>query len=93
MPIGSLPINTTFTTYGIQDFTVQGWNGSSWVTLGTVTNNNLVKRTVTFAAYTTLTRIRITAALASFSRNHPDRSLGKLGRAKAESRVQNKTPR
>ncbi len=41
----------TFTKYGVMDFTVQGWNGSAWVTLGTVTGNNLVKRTVNFAAY------------------------------------------
>ena len=49
---------TTFSLYGVVDFTVQGWNGSAWVTLGTVTGNNLVKRTVNFAAYTT-DRIRI----------------------------------
>jgi hypothetical protein len=49
---------TTFNTYGIRDFTVQGWNGSAWVTLGTVTGNNLVKRIVNFAAFTT-DRIRV----------------------------------
>jgi serine protease len=48
----------TFTKYGITDFTVQGWNGSSWVTLATVSGNNLVKRTVSFTAYTT-TQIQI----------------------------------
>ncbi len=48
----------TFTRYGITDFTVQGWNGSAWVTLGTVTGNNLVKRTVSFPAFAT-DRIRI----------------------------------
>jgi hypothetical protein len=54
---------------GITDFTVQGWNGSSWVTLGSVSGNNLVKRTVTFAAFTT-DRIRVTAnnALGGYSR-------------------------
>ena len=48
----------TFATYGNTDFTVQGWDGTAWVTLGSVTGNNLVKRTVTFAAYTT-DRIRV----------------------------------
>ena len=49
----------TFSRYGLIDFTVQGWNGSSWVTLGSaVTGNNLVKRTVNFAPFTT-TQIRI----------------------------------
>ena len=35
----------TFATWGITDFTVQGWNGASWIDLATVTGNNLVKRT------------------------------------------------
>jgi hypothetical protein len=42
---------TTFATYGITAFTVQGWNGASWIDLATVSNNTLVKRTVTFPAY------------------------------------------
>ena len=59
----------TFSQYGITDFTVQGWNGVSWVTLGTVSGNNLVKRTVNFSAFTTdRIRINITNALASSSR-------------------------
>jgi hypothetical protein len=59
----------TFTLYGVSAFTVQGWTGSAWKTLATVSGNNLVKRTVTFAPFTTTQiRIRITAALASFSR-------------------------
>jgi glucose/arabinose dehydrogenase len=58
----------TFTSRGVQDFSVQGWNGSAWVTLATVTANNLVKRTVTFAPYTTdRVRIVITKALSSTS--------------------------
>jgi probable HAF family extracellular repeat protein len=59
----------TFTQWGITDFTIQGWSGATWVTLGTVAGNNLVKRTVTFPPYTT-TRIRInvTNARASYSR-------------------------
>jgi Big-like domain-containing protein/subtilase family protein/F5/8 type C domain-containing protein len=48
----------TFSLYGLVDFTVQGWNGSAWVTLASVTGNNLVKRTLTFAAFTT-DRIRV----------------------------------
>jgi PKD repeat protein len=60
----------TFTLYGITAFTVQGSNGGgSWVTLGTVSGNNLVKRTVNFSP-TTIDRIRIkvTSALAGYSR-------------------------
>ncbi|TMH14244.1 MAG: hypothetical protein E6H68_11760 [Betaproteobacteria bacterium] len=54
----------TFTQYGITDFTVQGWNGSAWVTLGSVSGNNLVKRTVSFSAFTTnQIRINVTGAL------------------------------
>jgi hypothetical protein len=54
----------------VTDFTVQGWNGSSWVTLGTpVAGNNLVKRTVNFTAFATdRIRINITGALAGSSR-------------------------
>jgi hypothetical protein len=48
----------TFTRYGVSAFEVQAWNGANWVTLGVVSGNNLVKRTVTFAPYTT-DRIRI----------------------------------
>jgi hypothetical protein len=59
----------TFSLYGITAFTVQGWNGSSWVTLGSVRGNNLVKRTVNFSAYTTdRIRINVTASLAGYSR-------------------------
>jgi hypothetical protein len=65
-PTGSM----TFTQYGIVDFTVQGWDGAAWVTLGTVSGNNLVKRTVTMAGATTTTRIRVqvTNALGAVSR-------------------------
>jgi len=48
----------TFSLYGLTAFEVQGWNGSTWVTLGSVNGNNLVKRTVSFSPYTT-DRIRI----------------------------------
>ncbi|MGH7489676.1 MAG: discoidin domain-containing protein, partial [bacterium] len=64
------PTDTTmFTLYGVTAFTVQGWTGSTWTTLATVTGNNLVKRTVNFTPYTTSRiRINITSALASYSR-------------------------
>ena len=59
----------TFSLFGVTDFAVQGWNGNGWVTLGTVTGNNLVKRTVSFAAYATdRIRINVTNAMASSSR-------------------------
>jgi hypothetical protein len=54
------PSNTmTFSAYGAQDFTVQGRSGSNWITLATVTNNNLVKRSLSFTP-TTVNAIRIT---------------------------------
>ncbi len=59
----------TFSLYGITAFTVQGKQGNRWVTLASATGNNLVKRTVTFAPFTTSSiRIRVTSALASYSR-------------------------
>jgi len=59
----------TFTRYGVTDFQVQAWNGSAWVALGSVAGNNLVKRTVSFAATTTdRIRVNITGAISGFSR-------------------------
>jgi hypothetical protein len=59
----------TFSRSGICDFSVQGWNGSTWITLATVTGNNLVKRTVTFAPFTTdRIRVSVTKALGWNSR-------------------------
>ena len=59
----------TFSQWGVRDFTVQGWNGTSWVTLATVNGNTLVKRTVTFASFTTdRIRVNVTNALASATR-------------------------
>ena len=53
----------TFNDWGSTDFTVEGWTGSAWVVLGTVTGNNLVKRTVSFSPFTTdRIRINVTAA-------------------------------
>jgi PKD repeat protein len=37
-----------FSHYGLTDFAVQGYKGSAWVTLATVANNRLVKRTAMF---------------------------------------------
>jgi hypothetical protein len=59
----------TFKKYGVTDFQVQGWNGSAWVTLGSVAGNNLVKRQVSFPATTTdRIRVNVTGALAGYSR-------------------------
>ena len=59
----------TFSQYGVVDFTVQCWDGSAWVTLATVSGNNSVKRSVSFAPYTTdRIRINVTTALAGYSR-------------------------
>src|SRR5207253_4328122 len=59
----------TFSLFGVTDFYVQGWTGSSWVTLATVNGNNLVKRTVTFPAFTTTNvRVYLTGALNGLSR-------------------------
>ena len=59
----------TFGNYGAIDFTVQAWSGSSWVVLGAVTGNNLVKRTVNFPAYTTdRIRVNVTASKTMFTR-------------------------
>lgn len=46
-------LTDTFTLYGIQDFTTQYWNGSSWVNINVVTANNKVWRQFTFASITT----------------------------------------
>ncbi|HEX3098784.1 MAG TPA: hypothetical protein VHQ02_13770 [Usitatibacter sp.] len=64
------PTNTlTFTSFGLTDFDVQGWNGSAWVTLGSVTGNNLVKRIVSFPATTvSAIRVMVNNALLHYSR-------------------------
>jgi hypothetical protein len=59
----------TFSLYGLTSFSVAIWNGSAWVTVGSVSGNNLVKRTVTFAPVTTdRVRITVNSALATYSR-------------------------
>ena len=66
----SPPTDTlTFTQYGITSFAVQRWTGSAWATLSTITGNNLVKRTITFAPVATdRIRILVNGALLSYSR-------------------------
>jgi Bacterial Ig-like domain (group 3) len=54
----------TFTIRGDTAFNVQTWNGSAWVTQGSVTGNNLVKRTVSFTA-TTTTKMRVVISAAA----------------------------
>ncbi len=48
-------LSTTFSNYGINDYEVQTWNGTSWVTLpnGNVTGNNKTWRQFSFAPITT----------------------------------------
>jgi len=59
----------TFTTWGVTAFQVQAWNGSAWYTVGTVTGNNRVKRTVNFSPVTTdRIRISVTASMNAYSR-------------------------
>jgi hypothetical protein len=61
----------TFTLWGLQNFDVQYWTGTSWqtVTGGSITGNNLVWRQFTFAPITTTKiRVRVNLALNSWSR-------------------------
>jgi hypothetical protein len=59
----------TFHSYGVTAFTVQAWDGAEWETLGRVSGNDLVKRTVTFPAVATdRIRVVIDDALNGYSR-------------------------
>ncbi len=61
----------TFSQYGLVDFNVQYWNGSSWVTVpnGAVTGNNLVWRKISFPTLSTnAIRIVVNNALGTWSR-------------------------
>ena len=61
----------TFSLYGLVNFEVQYWNGSSWATIpgGSVSNNNKVWRKFTFAPLTTnKIRVWITGVPDSWSR-------------------------
>jgi YVTN family beta-propeller protein len=60
---------TTFAEFGATSFTVEAWNGSAWVPVGSVTGNNLVKRAVTFApASTTKIRVQVTGTASNRTR-------------------------
>jgi hypothetical protein len=52
--------NMTFTYYGLTDFKMQYWNGTSWVDIpgASVTGNNLVWRKFTFSNITT-SKVRV----------------------------------
>ncbi len=61
----------TFSQYGIVDFQLQYWNGSSWATVsgGSITGNNKVWKKVTFSQITTnKVRVYVTSALSNYSR-------------------------
>jgi subtilisin family serine protease len=66
------PTNTTtFTKYGVIDFSVEYWTGSDWQTVpnGAVTGNNLVWRQFVFSPITTpRIRVRVTNGKGSYSR-------------------------
>jgi hypothetical protein len=57
----------TFTTYGLQDFLIQYWNGLAWVTLEEVVGNNHVMYTSNFPVVMT-DKIRIYMTKAADSR-------------------------
>lgn len=67
-PIEPTP-NMTFSLYGITSYDVQYWTGTSWLTVRSVTGNNLVGRTFIFGTVaTTKIRVLINNALQSYSR-------------------------
>jgi hypothetical protein len=57
--------------YVLVDFTIEGWNGNNWVTLATVADNDLCKRSVTFAPFST-DQIRISKFSGSMIRLQPN---------------------
>jgi hypothetical protein len=61
----------TFSKYGIVDFTVQYWDGTTWVTVinGDVTGNNYVWRQFSFSpVVTSKIKVTINKAIDGFSR-------------------------
>jgi RHS repeat-associated protein len=69
----------TFSLYGLVDFQVQYWNGSSWQTVpnGSVVGNNLVWKQIGFTPVTTdKIRVNVTKALNSWSRITEIEALG-----------------
>lgn len=64
-------LGQTFTQYGLTDFEVQAWNGSTWVAVpgGTITANNQVWRQLRFTPVTTgAVRVLVNAAVDIWSR-------------------------
>jgi hypothetical protein len=62
-------LTTTFSLYGIKDFLVQYWNGTTWATIATVTNNSNIWRQFIFPPVTTSAiRIYVTATQDGFTR-------------------------
>ena len=61
--------STTFSLYGITNFSIQYWDGASWQTIQTVTGNNKVWKKFTFSPITT-SKIRcyITATTDGYPR-------------------------
>jgi hypothetical protein len=53
--------NTDASSYGIQDFEVQAWNGDGWVTIpgGTITGNNKAMRVIWLATPITTSGVRV----------------------------------
>ena len=69
-PVEPTP-STMADLYGIEDFQVQTWNGSGWVTVpgGTVTGNDRAMRVITFPAITTSKiRVLVTAGRSYWTR-------------------------
>ncbi|HEY8011755.1 MAG TPA: IPT/TIG domain-containing protein, partial [Rudaea sp.] len=61
--------STTFSKWGLTAFDIQAWNGTGWTTVASVTGNNLVKRTVTFAPVSTIMlRVVCNASMDGYSR-------------------------
>src|SRR5712691_7759898 len=53
-------------SYGLNDFTVQYWDGAAWQTVTTVTGNGFVWRQFTYTPFTT-TKIRINCTVSADS--------------------------
>lgn len=59
-PPNPIPDTLTFNSFGVADFTVQGWNGSTWVSIAPpITNNRLVKRVVVIDPAFSTSQIRV----------------------------------
>jgi len=69
-PVDPTP-TMTFSYYGLKAFEVQYWNGTTWVDVpgGSITNNTLVWRQISFSPVTTTKiRVLISSALNLYSR-------------------------